>query len=135
MLINFLFYLKFCGIRVHCAPICIGTNRNNFLKAMDQSDHMIDRVIFFSVNSCQCKIWYQVKNLWDFFNFYNYKKCVSEKTFIFNLKNLRVHRPFIMPFLWYQNLLTWYFILHGQKFTDKKITISIIWSGWSMVLR
>ena len=53
---------------------------------------------------------------------------------MFNLKNLKVDRPSSMAFQWSHKILTWYLILQGQKFTEKKSTISIIWSGWSIAL-
>ena len=40
-------------------------NARMYIKAMDQSDHMVNMIIFLSVNFLQGKIRYQVKNLWD----------------------------------------------------------------------
>ena len=37
----------------------------NTLKAMEQPDNIIDKVIILSVNFCSCIIRYKVKNLWD----------------------------------------------------------------------
>ena len=117
---------------------------SHYPKATEQPDHMIDMVIFLSVNFFPCKIKYQVENLWDqrkykgrsvkSWIFIITKKYISKKTFFLNLKNLRVGRPSLVPFLWSQEFSTWYLILHRQKITYKIITISIIWSGRSMAL-
>ena len=75
---------------------------------MDQPDHMIDMVIFSPVNLCPCEIRYKIKNfeikekaprkVCQLLYFYNYKKIYLKKS-LFNLKNLRVVRPFLVSFL------------------------------------
>ena len=102
---------------------------------MDQPDHMIDMVIILSVNFCPCKIRYQVNNLWDqrkgtkeglWTLKFIWLKKKNFIVFFYSYKNLRVERPSLVPFLWSHKFLTWCLILHGQIFTDKIITISII---------
>ena len=95
---------------------------------MEQPDHMVDIVIILSVNFKSCKISYQVgkwgpkkgtKKGLSSFRFFKFKK---KKILIYFFIIIKI-QELTVAFHWSHKSFTWYLILHGHEFTDKKITL------------